>query len=44
MRAPVGCGIGGLDWADVRDVLSDIGHERDHIELVAVTWEQTGAS
>ena len=40
----LGCGIGGLDWADVRDVLSSIGHERDHIELVAVTWEQTGAS
>jgi O-acetyl-ADP-ribose deacetylase (regulator of RNase III) len=39
----LGCGIGGLDWPRVRACLRDlaVGHP---VELVAVTWEPSGAS
>lgn len=39
----LGAGIGGLEWSTVRTCLQEVsvGHP---VELVAVTWEQTGAS
>ena len=43
MMAPVGCGIGGLDWDDVRAWLEKASADRD-IDLVAVTWEPNDAA
>jgi O-acetyl-ADP-ribose deacetylase (regulator of RNase III) len=31
---PLGCGLGGLDWADVRELITDRLGELDDVDVV----------
>lgn len=39
----IGCGIGGLEWADVRAIMEKVSQEFPGVEVVAVTLPGTGA-